>query len=236
MYYAIMKTIEKKIIESALLPVPEVIVLPKTAVTFTLHDEKYIKMVEEVVSRKGLLAVAMTEKFKGPDGVELSDMLIPRPEAVLTVPTIIARNGDESITVGLQGLCRVRLLSILQSSPILTCKVEVHLTEEEDASNFNHPELIKMRTMLTQWINDKVENSSIKGELLSSMNNPENVVNYLCLFLLKDKEVKQLFLEIVSFREKFDTLSFFLNNKSKQKIDVQMLRDFIHQDKNKMAH
>lgn len=232
-YYGTMKRKNKKIneIEVALLPVPNIIVLPKTSVSFYLQDERYMKMVKEVVKNNGMIVLSMTDPVRDEAGEIVPQALLPRAISVLAMPGFVEGdpNGDQTGVI-MRGVCKVKIIKIVRTHPTLLCRA---IPLEDDLSFFDyyhHPEYLQLKNILRDWIVANVDIEPLKKELLSGLHSPENVINHLTLLMVECRETRQLLLETLSLHDRFEILSLLFHEKRKgihsMPIHAKTLRNF----------
>ncbi len=216
-----------KEIEVALLPVPNVIVLPKTSVSFYLQDERYIEMMREVAKTNALIVLSMTDPLKDEHGALVPNALVPRSLGVLSVPQMMEEepHGLHHGGVVVRGLYKVRVTKILQTKPILLCKAEILEDDLTFYDLYHHPEYTVMRTQLEKWIDTNVDNDTLRGELKSGLQSPDQIVNHITLLLIDCRETRQALLETLSLYDRFEMLCVLLKNKNGPQ-DIKTLKQF----------
>jgi ATP-dependent Lon protease len=215
-------------IEVALLPVPNVIVLPKTSVSFYLQDERYIEMIRDVSRRHAYLVLSMTDHLQNEEGEAVSNALIPRSTGVLTLPQMMEEepHGLHHGGVVLKGLMKVRLTKILETKPILMCKAEILEDDMTFYDLYQNPEYNLLCRHLESWIDQHVERLSVRNELKQSFQSPEQVMNHISLLLIDCRETRQALLETLPLYDRFEMLCLLLLKNQKGPQHLKTIKAF----------
>jgi ATP-dependent Lon protease len=127
----------------AILPLRSTLVLPQAVVPLTAGRPSSVRLIEEAVQHGGLVAAVMqrdpTEDAPGPEGLHTV--------GTLTVIHRVLRQPDGTLRLVVQGLGRLRLVEITETSPFLRARVE-HLPDDEATQDIETEALIRSATSL----------------------------------------------------------------------------------------
>ena len=190
------------------LPLPDAVVFPLTAVPLFVQSRGAIRIIDDVM-RGNRLLVFVAQHNEKMDGVTPEDV-----HRVGTVGTIhqMARTPDGSVRVMVQGIERVRLLDFVAKDPYLVARIE--RAPEQAAAG---PELDGLRRAVVDLFRRLVQLSDeLPDELAVAAENladPRQVVYFVASLVVRpDTASRQALLEMDSVAEKLRRLVDVLQN------------------------
>ena len=190
------------------LPLPDAVVFPLTAVPLFVQSRGAIRIIDDVM-RGNRLLVFVAQHNEKMDGVTAEDVY-----RVGTVGTIhqMARTPDGSVRVMVQGIERVRLLDFVAKDPYLVARIE--RAPEQAAAG---PELDGLRRAVVDLFRRLVQLSDeLPDELAVAAENladPRQVVYFVASLVVRpDTASRQALLEMDSVAEKLRRLVDVLQN------------------------
>jgi len=146
-----------------------------------------------------------------------------REKKVGTLGKIIAieKQDDGSITALVQGLARVKLISQEQHLPypLFLCE---DLFDINNEVTFLDNSIERLHHVLASWLNRHVSSVKERERFMKDLNKPQKLINYLCMFMIKDNELKEILLENTSLPERIRLLDALLKGKSPDTEDQDM--------------
>ena len=146
-----------------------------------------------------------------------------RPKRVGTVGRILLleHNDDKSMTVLVQGISRVQLLTQEQHIPFPIFETEDYFDNDEAAAVLDDS-VERLHEVLSSWLQRHITSTKERARFLKEMNSPHRLVNNLCLLVIKDVELKEIFLSSVSLPERIRLMDALLRGKSPEVEDLEM--------------
>lgn len=146
-----------------------------------------------------------------------------RPKRVGTVGRILLleHNEDLSMTVLVQGISRVQLLTQEQHLPFPIFETEDYFDIEETATVLDDS-IERLHQVLSSWLLRHITSTKERARFLKEMNSPHRLVNNLCLLVIKDVELKEIFLSSLSLPERIRLMDALLRGKSPETEDKEV--------------
>jgi Lon protease-like protein len=146
-----------------------------------------------------------------------------RTKKVGTVGRIILleHNEDKSMTVLVQGLSRVELLTQEQHIPFPVFETTDYFDNDE-APAFLDDSIERLHEILSNWLQRHITSAKERNRFLKEMSSPQRLVNNLCLLVIKDVELKEIFLSSISLPERIRLMDAVLRGKSPEIEDTEM--------------
>lgn len=131
-----------------------------------------------------------------------------RPIATLGKVLSIEENGAE-LSVLIMGIKRVRLIKQEQKKPLSFYQAELYDDFHELVTPF-HSQVTRLKNILSHWALTHIDDSKEVHLFLKQNNTPERIIHSLCVYFLKDLELKELFLESRSLCDKINLMNSLL--------------------------
>lgn len=133
----------------------------------------------------------------------------------------IEKNDDNVLTALVQGLVRVRLLSQEQHIPFPVYKCETHFDINDQLTILDNS-IERLHHILESWLIRHVSAVKERERFIKEMSKPQKLINYICMFIIKDNELKEILLESTSLAERIRLLDALLRGKSPDTEDLDM--------------
>ena len=136
-----------------------------------------------------------------------------RSQKIGTLGTVflVENNDDDSITVFVQGLARVRITEILfDQTPLPLAQVEDYFDREENNQLFFDQPIERLYEILTHWLQRHISSSRERERFMKDMSSPSKLINNLCMLMIKDLELKLIFLESTSMTDRIRMMNALL--------------------------
>ena len=172
-------------------PLNGAILFPKTNLPLNIFEERYIEMVDYSLSNNRLIGMVQQKENKGLYNVGCYGKI-----------TVFNETPDKRYLINLEGISCFNIIKEIDTE----CKFRI--CEIEIFNNFNDPSLedgLKSKILNSFKKYNKVKNININLDDVSQL----NVVDLLKLIVMVspfDVSVKQMFLELKSNKELYDTI------------------------------
>ncbi len=177
-----------------------VVLLPSAMMPLRIFEPRYRKMLDEVLSGDRMFGIVREREDVGQDEVELE---LSHEVGTVGLVRISKKHDDGTSFVLLQGLHRVRILSILEESPYRILEVEPLETLAEESFSALRMELfeafrrnVELEGLVTEEI----------LEMLSPIEDGGALVDLAAHHLCREVDVKQDLLEEPSLCERANIL------------------------------
>lgn len=187
-----------------ILPLPNIVFFPHTVLPMIIVEPSYIKMIKDCVNSNQSLVISMAE----PIGTsEDGEHYTPQAIATMGKPMMLEELEDGSIKILLSGQQRVELLSVEQNLPYLIYKVRL-LPDHRDQklTELKGPQIERLRGLLNSWIDDSIEDSIEREVFLDSLDSLHHLIDYVSMYLVSDRSMKQIILENRSLQDRIQQL------------------------------
>ncbi|PIP96755.1 MAG: hypothetical protein COW00_17035 [Bdellovibrio sp. CG12_big_fil_rev_8_21_14_0_65_39_13] len=189
------------------LPIPNVVFYPNTALPLLVVEPIYRRMINDCIEKNLNLGIALAE----PVGVNTKDARwVPHKICTMGKPIIIEELPDGSLKVLVRGLARVRLKDIKQNIPYMIFDAEAIQDFALDESFDSEGKIERLSKILDQWVLDFIPDSLERDSFYHNLVDTKHIVDYVCMFLIQDRELRQLLLENMSLIERIQMLDTLL--------------------------
>lgn len=134
---------------------------------------------------------------------------------------LLEQNDDKSMTVLVQGISRVQLLNQEQHIPFPVFQVEEYNDFDETGAVLDDS-IERLHEILSSWLQRHITSTAERGRFLKEMNSPQRLVNNLCFLVIKDVELKEIFLSSISLSDRIRLMDALLRGKSPEIEDTAM--------------
>ena len=128
---------------------------------------------------------------------------------------------DDSVSALIQGLTRVKFLTQEQHLPYPIYQVEDYFDAEDNLVILDDS-IGRLHTILESWINRHISSNKERERFMKDMSSPQKIINNLCLLILKDVELKEVFLECTSLSDRIRMMDAVLRGQSPEGEDMEM--------------
>ncbi|MBT3583563.1 MAG: LON peptidase substrate-binding domain-containing protein [Halobacteriovoraceae bacterium] len=200
------------------LPIPNVVFFPNTELPIFLVDQVYVRMIKECVREGMLVAISLAEPIQN------SFFPTPkfRPKKVCSYgkPIILEELADGTIKVLIKGVGRVQLETVIQNLPYLVYEgIPYPDLPEQELLGSNT--LTKLQKLLESWTRESIPDSLERESFMKSLTTLNHMVDYISMFLIQDREVRQVLLETTSIFERIQMLKSLFHEELPLFEDIQ---------------
>ncbi len=221
-----------------ILPIPNIVFFPNTSLPIVIAEPTYIRMVKECVKKNQYLGISMAE----PTG-EFEHHTKYSPHVIGSIGKVIILNEfeDGSLKILVRGHSRIRLNRVIQNIPYLIYNVSL-LPDSPMVKDaiIGDGKISRLKEILDQWTESAIPDSLERETFQNSLNGISHIVDYLCTFMISDRQVRQIMLENTSLPERVHILSSIFNEESPEldnPLIISALKDFNLLEQNyKMVH
>lgn len=135
---------------------------------------------------------------------------------------MLEHNPDGSMSVLVQGIVRVALLTQEQHLPYPIFQVQEYFDTADKQAAILDDSIECLHSILDNWLQRHISSVKERDRFLKEMNSPARLVNNLCMLVIKDVELKEIFLENTSVPEKVRLMQALLRGKSPEIEDTTM--------------
>ena len=134
---------------------------------------------------------------------------------------LLEHNTDKSMTVLVQGIVRAELLVQEQHLPFPVFEATDYFDNNEDNVVLDNS-VERLHSVMEHWLQRHITSIEERIRFLKEMNSPHKLVNNLCLLILKDLELKEIFLSSTSLPDRIRMLDALLQGKAPEIEDLHM--------------
>lgn len=193
--------------ELAVLPLRDIVIYPGMIIPLSVGREKSIKLINEVMEGDKMIAL-ITQKNAQKEDVDESDLY-----STGTIGLIhkVIKTPDESIRVIIQGLDKIKLKKITETTPFWRAKIQV-VKPGKKANDVQIQALMKNLVALFQQA-ITISNYLPQDLVIASMNidEPDKLAYLIASNIQFKLEEQQNILEISDIKEKLEKLTEYLN-------------------------
>lgn len=204
----------------AVLPIPNVVFYPHTALPVYVTEPVYVRMIRECIDSGQLLAVSLAEPV---DPMSPKTKYHPKDICGVGRPLLLEENSDGSIKILIRGITRARLGNVTQNLPYLIFEAE-ELNDVAESFTFNQEDVSRLSEILTRWLGRNIVDSVDRDTFLQSLSSVYHVVDYTCMFLIHNPEMRQMLLESQSLAERIQVLNSLLQGEDPWQEDPSVVQ------------
>jgi len=148
----------------------------------------------------------------------------PRTKKIGTIGKILMleHNADGSMSVLIQGLIRVQLMNQKQHIPYPIFEVADYYDQIDKSPVVLEDSIERLHTILDGWLNRHISSVKERDRFLKEMNSPAKLINNLCLLVIRDVELKEIFLDNTSVSDRIRLMDALLRGKNPELEDLTM--------------
>lgn len=135
---------------------------------------------------------------------------------------LIDYNSDGSLSVMVQGLMRIKLQSLVQQEPYPSYFVSEYFDVEEKNQTLHDSPLERLHLVLERWLTRHVHSKTERERFMKDMSSPGKLINNLSMLVIKDVELKQIFLESTSLLDRVRMMNALLVGDTPESEDLEM--------------
>lgn len=210
-----------KTIKLPVIQVPGTAFFPSTVLPLYINHPNLVSMIKELAGKEKpqLIGIQMEESVNfGQNGTICG----------AGVPIILEELENGHLKIALHGASRVQLMHMTQHIPYPVYQA-IELIDINEQSSFLNEEIHQLKELLMKWLHANVRNSGERQIFIETLKSIQHYMDYLCMFLIKDLEVKQNLLATRSLTERINILQLILRqnfeNNSIQEDIIEFLED-----------
>lgn len=148
----------------------------------------------------------------------------PRSKGIGTLAKILMvdHNGDGSLSVTVQGLVRIKLLVMLKQDPFPLYDTDDYFDVDEKSQTLFDSPIERLHNILEHWLIRHVNSARERNRFMKNISSPSKLINNLCMFMIKDIELKLIFLESTSLLDRVRMMNALLIGKTPEAEDIEM--------------
>lgn len=135
---------------------------------------------------------------------------------------MLEHNADGSMSVLVQGVVRVQLLTQEQHLPYPVFQVDDYFDVTDKNAVILDDSIERLHTILDNWLHRHISSVKERDRFLKEMSTPSRLVNNLCMLVIKDVELKEIFLENTSIPDRVRLMDAVLRGQSPEVEDLTM--------------
>lgn len=196
-----------KLRKVAVLPIPDLVFFPGTSLPLYIVEPVFIKMIRECVQNNMLVGVSMAEPL-----VYIYGHRRPAPKNICGIgkPIILEELYDGTLKVLIKGFGRVKLGQVQQNLPYLIYECEEYSDIQDERGFVSDSKVERLKGLLDQWMLETISDSMERENFQENISSIHQVIDYICMFLIQDHEMRQLLLENTSLTERIQMLDTLL--------------------------
>ncbi len=187
-----------------ILPLQDLVFFPHTVIPITLENVAAIRIIKDCLEFNTPVALPLIDSYS------VFDTGSPRRICTIGVP-IVLEETNSYLRILITGIGKVKLHNPVQEIPYAVYEAEVlYDADENKASDFDE-ESERLTSMLREWIIENVPDEIERASFLSNLQTINQTLDYICMFLIKDIDVKQHILETVSFKARMKLIKMLFS-------------------------
>ena len=137
---------------------------------------------------------------------------------------LIDHNADQSLSVVVQGLIRIKLLNMEVQDPYPLYHIEDYfdLDDHDQSRTLINSPIERLHQVLESWLNRHVTSAHERERFMKEMGTPAKLINNLCMLIIKDIELKQIFLESTSLLDRVRMMNSLLVGDTPESENLEM--------------
>ncbi len=135
---------------------------------------------------------------------------------------LLEHNADGSTSVLVQGLSRAELLTQERHLPFPVFEAADYHDGSEEENSILDDSIERLHSVLEGWLVRHISSTKERERFMKEMSSPHRLINNLCLLVIKDVELKDIFLSSVSLSDRIRLMSALLKGKEPEAEDVDM--------------
>lgn len=182
---------------------------PQTVIPLTVNDATSKEMLIDCFDKNSLIALYHPNT---------------RSKGIGTLGKIlmIDHNPDQSLAVVVQGLVRIKLRTMETEDPYPMYHTEDYFDVDEQSQTLLDSPIERLHNVLEHWLNRHVNSAKERERFMKDMSSPAKLINNLCMFIIRDLELKQIFLESTSLLDRVRMMNALLIGETPETEDIEM--------------
>ncbi|MGZ3786930.1 MAG: LON peptidase substrate-binding domain-containing protein [Bacteriovorax sp.] len=135
---------------------------------------------------------------------------------------LVEHNTDGSLSVMVQGLTRMKLLTMETQEPFPKYYVENYYDIDEKTQILSDSPLERLHFVLESWLIRHVHSSRERERFMKDISSPAKLINNLSMLLIRDIELKQILLESTSLLDRVRMMNALLVGDAPENESLEM--------------
>lgn len=188
---------------------------PRTIIPLTVDDD---------ISKQMLL-----DCYKNKEDIALYSPH-PRAKGIGTLGKIIQIDytSGKKLNVIIQGLIRIKLISMDQENPYPKYFISEYCDTDERIQTLVDHRVHRLHIVLETWLGRHVHSMHERERFMKDINSPAKLIDNLCMFLIKDIELKQILLESTSLFDRVQMMNALLIGNTPETEDIEICEAIKH--------
>jgi Lon protease-like protein len=196
-------------------PLPQIVMFPHTALPLFIIEPTYLKVMRKICEQGDLIAVSWAQEQVRWDGKIKYN---PQMVCTATKPVIIEEQVD-GLKIMMHGQFRAKLTHVIQNLPTLIFEA-YPLPDQKENIVLPHDIIQKLKIIFDKWLVETIQDSLEREHFQKQIQTLQQIVDHICLYVIQDKETKQLLLETCSLKERLYMLNGLLRGEDPLSEDV----------------
>lgn len=213
-------------IKIPVLPLPQIVMFPHCSLPFFIIEPTYVKVIRKICERGEMMAVSWAQEQLRWDGKTKY-----KPQMVCTAakPILIEEQSD-GLKIMMHGQFRIKLTHVIQNLP--TPIFEAYPLPDRQENIVLPQDIIqKLKVVFEKWLVETIQDSLEREHFQKQIQTLQQILDHICLYVIQDKETKQLLLETCSLKERLYMLNGLFRGEDPLSEDVLVrnaLKNFEH--------
>lgn len=135
---------------------------------------------------------------------------------------MVENHTDGSMSFVVQGLTRIKLLNIEIQIPYPHYQIKDYFDLDEKSQIFVDAPLERLHRIFEHWLNRHINSTKERERFIKDMTTPSKLIDNLCMFMIKDIELKQIFLESTSLQDRIRMMNALLIGEAPETEDIEI--------------
>lgn len=135
---------------------------------------------------------------------------------------LIEKNHAGDLSIMIQGLLRIKLHSLVSENPYPQYLIGPYEDFDEKTLVLPDYHLTRLHQVLHAWLDRHVHSASERATFMKDMNSPDKLINNLCMFVIKDTELKVIFLESTSLLDRVRMMNALLIGETPETENIEI--------------
>lgn len=135
---------------------------------------------------------------------------------------LLDHNDDGSLNVVVQGLVRVKLVAMEIQEPFPQYLIDDYFDVAESSQTLLDAPIERLHSVLELWLNRHVNSARDREKFMKDISSPSKLINNLCMFMIRDIELKLIFLESTSLLDRVRMMNALLIGETPETEDIEM--------------
>ncbi|MCK5882317.1 MAG: LON peptidase substrate-binding domain-containing protein [Bacteriovoracaceae bacterium] len=202
----------------AVLPIPDMVLHPNTMAPIYVIEPSYIEMIKNCIEKK--IAI----------GVVIANPTTEHTVCTLAAPTILEEKDNGEISVLLHGIGRARLQKLVQHLPWPVFEAKTY-DDRPEAMIYDTSHVERLSSILNSWLYCQIDEVDERERFLSTIKTTDHIIDYICMLILKDIEIREVVLASDSLSERISMLNLLLKDDNPYEEDhviLKILKSYDH--------